>query len=58
MRALREVCWRCRAYDRAAVKMRGSRAALNFPSTDYSADNFMKVGPHRSAFALLKDILP
>ena len=33
----------CRAYDRAALKMRGSRAALNYPSTDYSADTFMKV---------------
>lgn len=32
--------------------MRGSRAALNFPSTDYSADNFMKVGPHLSAWCL------
>ena len=33
----------CSAYDKAAIKMRGSRAALNFPGTDYSKDSFMKV---------------
>ena len=38
----------CRSYDRAAVKMRGNRAQLNFPDTDYSTDSFMKAS-HSSA---------
>ena len=32
-----------RAYDRAAVKMRGDKASLNFPATDYKEDPFLKV---------------
>ncbi|CAK0764716.1 hypothetical protein CVIRNUC_003186 [Coccomyxa viridis] len=34
------------AYDRAAMKMRGNRAQLNFPDTDYSTDSFMKRFAH------------
>lgn len=32
-----------RAYDRAAIKMRGSNAELNFPLSDYAVDPFMIV---------------
>lgn len=36
-------CAACRGYDRAAFKLRGADASLNFPDTDYSQDWFYKV---------------
>ena len=34
----------CRAYDRAALHIRGPDATLNFPDLDYTKDPFMMVG--------------
>ena len=34
----------CRAYDRAALKLRGPTAVLNHTKEDYDDDEFMKVG--------------
>lgn len=33
-----------RAYDRAALLLRGSGAALNFPEEDYDGDPMLEVG--------------
>ena len=38
--------WLCRAYDRAALHIRGPDATLNFPDLDYTKDHFMLVGQH------------
>ena len=38
-----DICVKCRAYDRAAYKLRGPRSALNFPEADYSVDSFIQV---------------
>ena len=32
-----------RAYDRAALKIRGPTATLNIPAADYAADKFLQV---------------
>ena len=47
----------CSAYDKAAIKMRGSRAALNFPGTNYSNDSFMKVLARSSVLLLVTIII-
>ena len=36
----------CRAYDRAAYKLRPFTSHFNFPDTDYSQDDFVKVRAH------------
>lgn len=44
-----------RAYDRAAVRMRGDTATLNFPDTNYTEDPFVKV--HLSLNTCLDSLL-
>ena len=42
--SLLDVACCCRAYDRAALKLRGPTAVLNHTKEDYDDDEFMKVG--------------
>ena len=44
----------CRGYDRAAFKLRGEGASLNYPDTDYAEDWFYKVSTAQARSTLPK----